>query len=355
MTTRRASTTSPRQIPIGETPVGDGAPAFVIAEIGNTHEGSFGQAQALISAAAECGASAVKLQTHLADAEMVAGAPFPPYFRPGETRRAYFERIAFDEAQYKDLMQLAASLGVVLLSSPFSPEAVDVLETIGISAHKIPSGEITNLPYLDHVARTHKPVILSSGMSSWEELDRAVDTIRRHHDQLIVLQCTSVYPCPPERVGLNLLGEIAARYDTLVGLSDHTLTTSAALAAVTLGACVIEKHFTLSKRMYGPDPQFSLEPQAFAEMTRGIREVELALQHPINKDDLDDFAEMKAIFEKSIVAARDLPSGTIIERDDLATKKPGTGLAPRLLPRLIGRRTNCLVVKDTLLSETHLA
>lgn len=355
MTTSRSAATSPRQISIGGTPVGDGAPVFVIAEIGNTHEGSFGQAQALITAAAECGANAVKLQTHLADAEMVAGAPFPPYFRPGESRRAYFERISFDETQYAALLSLAASLGIVLLSSPFSSEAVDVLETVGIPAHKIPSGEVTNLPYLDHVARTKKPVILSSGMSSWEELDRAVETIRHHHNQLVVLQCTSVYPCPPERVGLNLLGEMAARYDTLVGLSDHTLTTSAPLAAVTLGACVVEKHFTLSKRMFGPDPQFSLEPEAFADMTRGIREIELALRHPVDKNDLGEFDEMKAIFEKSIVAARDLPSGTIIGPDDLATKKPGTGMAPRHLPQLIGRRTTCLVEKDTLLSETHLA
>jgi len=182
-----------------------------------------------------------------------------------------------------------------------------------------------------------------------------VQAIQKPHDQIILLQCTSVYPCPPERIGLNVLGEMAVRYDTLVGLSDHTLTTSAALAAVTLGACVIEKHFTLSKRMYDPDPQFSLEPQTFSEMTSGIREIEVALQHPVDKNDLSNLAEMKAIFEKSIVAARDLPSGTIIGPDDLLTKKPGTGLAPRLLPQLIGRRTTCFVGRDTLLNETHLA
>jgi N,N'-diacetyllegionaminate synthase len=355
MMTKPLSTHSPRQLSIGGTLVGAGAPVFVIAEIGNTHEGSFGQAQALMTAAAESGAHAVKLQTHLADAETVEGAPFPPYFRPGEARRAYFDRIAFNESQYRDLSQLATSLGVVLLSSPFSAEAVDVLDGVGISAYKVPSGEVTNLPYLDHLARTNKPVLLSSGMSSWEELDRAVETIRRYHDQIVVLQCTSIYPCPPERVGLNVLEEMAARYDSLVGLSDHTLTTSAALAAVALGACVIEKHFTLSTRMFGPDPQFSLEPQAFADLTKGIREIEIALQHPVDKNNLDDLSEMKAIFEKSIVAARDLASGTIIEPDDLATKKPGTGLAPRLVPQLIGRRTTCFLQKDTLLTETHLA
>ena len=355
MTARVPLTNPRRQLSIGGRVVGAGAPVFVIAEIGNTHEGSFGQVQALMTVAAECGAHAVKLQTHLAEAETVEGAPFPPYFRPAETRRAYYRRIAFDDSQYRDLSQLAASLGVVLLSSPFSAEAVDALDAVGISAYKVPSGEVTNLPYLDYLARTKKPVLLSSGMSSWEELDRAVETIRRHHDQIVVLQCTSVYPCPYERVGLNVLSEMAVRYDSLVGLSDHTLTMSAALAAVTLGACVIEKHFTLSKRMYGPDSAFSLEPQAFGEMTRGIREIEIALQHPVDKNDLGDLAEMKTVFEKSIVAARDLPLGTILGSDDLTTKKPGTGLAPRLLPQLIGRRTACFVRKDTLLTDAHLA
>jgi N-acetylneuraminate synthase len=326
----------------------------VIAEIGNTHEGSFGQAQALITAAAESGADAVKLQTHIASAETIEDAPFPPYFRPSEARGAYFRRIAFDKAQYHDLVQLAASLNVVLLSSPFSIEAVDFLDAVGIAAHKVPSGEVTNVPYLDHLARSKKPVLLSSGMSSWEELDRAVETIRRHHDQMVLMQCTSIYPCPPERVGLNVLGEMAARYGTLVGLSDHTLSTAVAAAAVMLGACVIEKHFTLSKRMYGPDPPFSLEPAAFAEMTAAIRDVEAALSHPVNKDDLGDFGEMKAIFEKSIVAARDLPPGTVLVSDDLTTKKPGTGLAPKLLPQVIGRRTACFVRKDTLLTDAHL-
>ncbi len=147
MMTRPPATSSPRQVSIGGTLVGAAAPIFVIAEIGNTHEGSFGQAQALMTAAAESGAHAVKLQTHLAEAETVEGAPFPPYFRPVEARRAYFDRIAFDESQYRDLSQLAASLGVVLLSSPFSAEAVDVLDSVGISAYKVPSGEVTNLPY----------------------------------------------------------------------------------------------------------------------------------------------------------------------------------------------------------------
>jgi N-acetylneuraminate synthase len=355
-----AATTSPHvgarraPIAIADRTLGDQAPVFVIAEIGNTHEGSIGQAQALIAAAAEAGADAVKLQTHLAEAETTPDAPFPPYFRPSETRHAYYERIAFDRAQYRDLSQFAASVGVVLLSSPFSIGAVELLESIGAPAYKIPSGEVTNLPYLDHVARLKKPVLLSSGMSSWQELDQAVETIARHHDRIVLLQCTSLYPCPPERVGLNILGEMRTRYGLPAGLSDHTVTIFASLAAVVLGACVIERHFTLSRKMYGPDPAFSLEPHDFLQLVEGIRAIEASLRHPVDKDDLSDVGEMKAIFQKSIVTARDLPAGTILTSEDLTTKKPGTGCPPRRLPEMIGRRTACFLPKDTMLSETHL-
>jgi len=342
-------------IAIAGRTVGKGAPVFVIAEIGNTHEGSFGQAQALIATAVEAGADAVKLQLHIADAETTHDAPFPPYFHPRESRQGYYRRIAFDRSQYRELREFAASLGSILLVSAFSSEAVELLESLDIPGYKIPSGEVTNLPYIDYIAGLKKPILLSSGMSSWGELDQAVETILRHHDQLILLQCTSLYPCPAERVGLNVLGEMRTRYGQPVGLSDHTLTSSAALAAVTLGACVIEKHFTLSRKMYGPDPPFSQEPPQFKEMVSGIREIENALRHPINKDDLNQVKEMKAIFEKSIVAARDIPEGIVLQTEDLTTKKPGTGLPPRRMQEIIGRRTACPIAKNTILSESHLA
>jgi N,N'-diacetyllegionaminate synthase len=335
--------------------IGEGFPALIVAEIGNTHEGSIGQAQALIAAAADSGADAVKLQTHIAEAEMVPQAPFPPYFRPKESRGDYFRRTAFCKEQYLELGEFARQRGVLLLSSPFSIDAVDLLEEVGIAAYKIPSGEVTNLPLLAYIGGLRRPVLLSSGMSSWAELDEAHATLSRHHDQIVILQCTSSYPCPPQSVGINLLREMRERYGGPVGLSDHTTTIFASIAAVTLGASVIEKHFTLSKRMFGPDPPFSHEPAEFAELVRGIREVEAALAHPIDKDNVDQFRDMKAIFEKSIVAARDLPVGTILSEQDLTTKKPGTGLAPRRLPDLLGRRTAVFLPKDSLITESEIA
>ncbi len=335
--------------------IGEGFPALIVAEIGNTHEGSLGQAQALIAAAAESGADAVKLQTHIADAEMIPQAPFPPYFRPNESRGDYFRRIAFGREQYLELREFARQRGVLLLSSPFSIEAVDLLEEVGIDGYKIPSGEVTNLPLLDRVGRLRRPVFLSSGMSSWAELDQAYAAVSRHHDQIVILQCTSTYPCPPHSVGLNLLEDMRERYRRPVGLSDHTTTIFASIAAVALGAHVIEKHFTLSKRMFGPDSPFSHEPAEFADLVRGIREVEAALANPIDKDDIDQFREMKAIFEKSIVTARDLPAGTILSEHDLTTKKPGTGFAPRRLPELLGRRTVVFLPKNSLLTESDIA
>ncbi|MGH6802388.1 MAG: N-acetylneuraminate synthase family protein, partial [Methyloceanibacter sp.] len=216
----------------------------IIAEVGSVHDGSFGNAQRLIDVAAECGADVVKFQTHIASAETLRDAPMPPYFT-GEPRYEYFERTAFTLEQWEALKAHCEGLQVEFLSSPFSVEAVELLEKIGVRRYKVPSGEVTNLPYLEVVAQTGKPVLLSSGMSNWAELDAAVDTMLRHHDRLTVLQCTSEYPCPPERVGLNVMMEMRARYKLPVGLSDHTRTNYAAYAAVVLGASVIEKHFTL--------------------------------------------------------------------------------------------------------------
>jgi len=177
---------------------------MVIAEVGSVHDGSFGNAQRLIDVAAECGADVVKFQTHIASAETLRDAPMPPYFT-GEARHEYFERTAFTLQQWETLKAYCESKGVEFLSSPFSVEAVDLLEKVGVKRYKIPSGEITNVPMIEVIARTGKPLLLSSGMSDWAQLDAAVNTILRHHNCLTVLQCTSEYPCPYERVGLNVM------------------------------------------------------------------------------------------------------------------------------------------------------
>jgi len=327
--------------------------ALIIAEVGSVHDGSFGNAKCLIDVAAECGADAVKFQTHIAEAETLRDAPMPPYFT-GEPRYEYFQRTAFSEEQWRELKAHCQARDVEFLSSAFSVEAVDLLEKVGVERYKIPSGEVTNLPYLDYVARTGKPVLLSSGMSSWAELDEAVNTILACHDQLTVLQCTTEYPCPYEQVGLNVMLEMQERYGLPVGLSDHTLTNYAAFAAVTLGASVIEKHLTFSRRMYGSDARHSLEPDEFADLVRGVRAIETMLAAKVEKGDLSRFTIMKETFEKSVVSLVDIPAGATITREMIGLKKPGTGIPAKCIDKVVGRQARRRIAKDTLIREEDL-
>lgn len=317
------------------------------------HDGSVEHACRMIDVAAECGAGVVKFQTHIAAAETTRGAPPPPYFT-AEPRFEYFQRTAFSEEQWAALKGYCEARGPEFLSSPFSIEAVELLERIGVGRYKVPSGEVTNLPLLEAVAKTGKPVLLSSGMSSWAELDRAVEAVTRHHDRLTVLQCTSEYPCPDEHVGLNVMLEMRERYRLPVGLSDHTMTNYAAYAAVGLGASVIEKHFTLSRQLYGSDARHSLEPAEFAELVKGIRAIETMLAHPVDKDDLDRFKVMKATFEKSLVALEDIPAGATITREMIGIKKPGTGIPAARSGEVIGRRAARFVAADTVLTPEDI-
>ena len=324
-------------------------PVYIIAEIGSVHDGSLGNALHLVDLAAECGANAVKFQTHIAEAETLPNAPSPPFFN-SEPRFDYFRRTSFTPDQWKTLKLACEKRGVTFLSSPFSEEAVGLLELLGVSQYKIPSGEVTNLPLLEKIARLGKPVILSSGMSTWSELDRAVEVIRKEHNRITLLQCTSEYPCSYERVGLNAMLEMQQRYGVPVGLSDHTLTPYATYAAVTLGARVIERHVTFSRSMYGSDAKHSLEPSEFAELVRGVRALEVMLTSQVDKNDLSRLQEMKQTFEKSLVARVDIPAGTIIAREMLGIRKPGTGLSAARLEEVVGKRTIRAIPAATLLT-----
>lgn len=326
---------------------------LIIAEVGSVHDGSHGNAMKLIELAAECGADAVKFQTHIAAAETTRDAPMPPYFK-GEPRFAYFERTGFTLPQWHVLKAHAETCGIEFISSPFSTAAVNLLEELGVDRYKVPSGEVTNLPMLEAMARTGKQVLLSTGMSNWNEIDIAVETIRRHNRDLVVLQCTSAYPCPDERVGLNVLGEMMKRYGVPVGFSDHTLDNFAAFAAAACGASVVEKHLTFSRKMYGSDALNAAEPAEFKELVRGLRAIAAMKTSPVDKDDLAPFRDMKRIFEKSIVAAVDIPQNTIITADMLTAKKPGHGLAPARLSEIIGRRAVRAIPADTLLTLEDL-
>ncbi|MBI4797330.1 MAG: N-acetylneuraminate synthase family protein [Desulfarculus sp.] len=327
-----------------------GQKVFIIAEVGSVHDGSLGNAKRLIDAASACGADAVKFQTHIAEAETTRDAPMPGFFT-GEPRYQYFERTGFGLEQWCELKARCDERGVEFLSSPFSQQAVELLEAVGVARYKVASGEVTNLPLLTALAKTGKPLLLSSGMSSWLELDQAVETVRRYHDDLVVLQCTSEYPCPYEQVGLNVLAEMRARYGLPVGLSDHTLTTHASLAAVTLGASVIERHFTFSRLMYGSDAPHSLEPAEFKGLVEGVQAIETMLAHPVDKSDAARFGEMKRVFEKSLVALGDIPAGAVFTPALVGVKKPGTGLPAARLSEVLGRRARRFLAADAVIQE----
>jgi len=326
----------------------------IIAEVGSVHDGSLGNAKKLIEAAAACGVDAVKFQTHIAEAETLPDAPMPPYFK-GEPRFDYFKRTGFSLEEWRELKQHCQANKVEFLSSPFSLEALELLEQIGVATYKIPSGEITNLPLLEQVAQTQKPVLLSSGMSSWEELDRAVETIRRRHDKVVVLQCTSEYPCPYEQVGLNVMLEMRKRYGLPVGLSDHTLTPYACLAAAALGARVLEKHFTFSRLMYGSDAPHSLEPAQLADLVQGVRAIETMLNSPVDKSDASRFGEMKRIFEKSLVSLAFIPAGADLTPQVVGIKKPGSGIPAARFHEVMGKKAARDIPAGHLLSAEDIA
>tara|TARA_S200000501_G_C20868384_1_gene763088 strand:+ start:4323 stop:5312 length:990 start_codon:yes stop_codon:yes gene_type:complete len=324
---------------------------LIIAELGSVHDGSFGNAINLIKLAASCGADCVKFQTHIANAESLPSAPNPSYFSE-ETRMDYFERTAFNFDQWKSLKRKSEKLGLIFLSSPFSLEAVDILEMLDVQIYKIPSGEVSNLPLLEKIAKLKKPVLLSSGMSNWNELDLAVSIFKKCN--LTVMQCSSIYPCPPEDAGLNVLSEMQKRYNCRVGFSDHTIGLSASISAAALGAKIIEKHLTFSKSMYGSDAKHSMEPNDFKIFCKELKDTWKMLKNPVNKDSNQKYFEMKKIFQKSIVSACNIPKDSMIRLEHLAFKKPGDGIPASNYKNLIGRKTKIDIEKNKKINEKDL-
>jgi N,N'-diacetyllegionaminate synthase len=341
-----------KRVHIAGRELGPGRPALVIAEIGNNHDGSVRQAERLIEAAAEAGADAVKFQSHIAEAEMLPSTPTPPHF--DEPRWEFTKRMELSKDDHVRLKAFAEERGLVFFSSPFSVEAVELLEEVGVPAYKIASGELTNPPLLEAVAATGKPVLLSSGMSGLEDVERAAATLRTNGSDLLVLQCTSNYPCPPELVNLRAMATLGERLGAPYGLSDHTAGVWTSVAAVALGASAVEKHFTLSKRLYGPDHHSSLTPEELAQLVEGVRTVEAAMGTGLKERDpaLDP---ARATFEKSIVARVFIPEGTALEPAMLTTKRPGNGISALHLAEILGRTTARAVEANAQLEEADLA
>ncbi|HYO82395.1 MAG TPA: N-acetylneuraminate synthase family protein [Bryobacteraceae bacterium] len=329
---------------------------LIIAEVAQAHDGSLGTAHAYIDAAARAGADAVKFQTHIAHAESTPGEPWRVRFSPQDASRYdYWKRMEFTETQWAGLADHARQRGLIFLSSPFSMEAVDLLERLEVAGWKVGAGEITNIPMIERMARTGRPVLLSSGMAGWTDLDAAVGAVRRAGAQAGVFQCTTAYPCPPARLGLNVLAELRERYNCPVGLSDHSGTIFAGLAAVSLGAAMLELHIVFSRECYGPDTVASVTIDELSALVKGVRFIEQALAASVDKDAMAaELAEQRRIFGKSVVAARAMAAGQQLSPGDLALKKPGFGIPANRLYDVIGCRLKRNVVADDILTEDDI-
>ncbi len=328
--------------------LGGRGPCFIIAEMGLGHDGSLGAAHAFIDAVAAAGADAVKFQTHIAEAEGTAEEAFRVnVFPQDKTRGDYWRRTAFTEPQWQALKQHADDAGVAFLSSPFSSEAVCLLQRVGVPAWKVASGETSNLPLLREMAATGLPLLLSTGMSTMAEVDAAVASVQEAGAPLVVFQCTNRYPCPPEHLGLNMIAAYRERYGVPIGYSCHSGRAAAGIAARVLGACAVETHVTFSRQCFGPDVPASLTVEEFAGLVRDIRFLETAFNAPVSKDaEAVDLSSLRSLFTKSVVAARDLDVATTLSLADLAFKKPGTGIPASDSDALVGRRLRNRVAQD---------
>ncbi|MGB5717464.1 MAG: N-acetylneuraminate synthase family protein [Gammaproteobacteria bacterium] len=332
------------------------APCTIIAEVGQAHDGSLGMAHAFIDSAAGAGADAIKFQTHIAAAESTLAEPWRKRFSlQDETRLDYWRRMEFSAEQWVGLQRHSEERGLLFLSSPFSMEALELLERIGVAGWKIPSGEINNPQLLEGMGRSGRPVMISTGMSPWPEIDAAVARVRAFKVPLAVLQCTSMYPCPPEQVGLNVIGEFRARYQCAVGLSDHSASIYAGLAAASQGIEVLEVHITPSRELFGPDIPASVTTAELRQLVAGIRAIETMRANPVDKSAPPDaVTPLRDIFMKSVVASSDIPAGTLLRAEHLTTKKPGSGIPAERMESLLGLRTRRAVSRDSLISMDDL-
>jgi N,N'-diacetyllegionaminate synthase len=348
--TERASSPHPAVAALGT------GRCLVIGEVALTHDGSLGLAHAFVDAIANAGADAVKFQTHIAEAESTPAEPFRVAFsRQDATRYEYWKRMAFTEEQWRGLAAHADQRGLLFISSPFSTEAVDLLERVGQPLWKVASGETGNTALLDRILDTRAPVLLSTGMSPLSEIDAAVARVKSRGVPVGVFQCTTAYPCPPEKVGLNLIPFYRQRYGCWVGLSDHSATIYPGLAGVAAGMDMLELHVALSREMFGPDVIASVTTTELRQLVEGIRFIERMRAHPVDKDaSAAETAPLRRLFTRSIVARRPLAAGTVLSQEDLAIKKPGTGLSPAHLDRVIGRRLTRAVAGDQLLAPEDI-
>ncbi|MEZ4856622.1 MAG: N-acetylneuraminate synthase family protein [Gelidibacter sp.] len=315
---------------------------FLIAEIAQAHNGSLETAHTYIDVLSKTGVHAIKFQTHIADAESSIYEPFRIKFsKQDKTRFDYWKRMEFTLAQWKELKAHCNEVGLEFMSSPFSNAAVEVLEEVGVNRYKIGSGEVTNFLLLEKIAQTNKPVILSSGMSSYDELDKAVNFLKSKDVEYSILQCTTSYPTQPEQYGLNVIGELKKRYKVSVGFSDHSAKPETCIAAVALGAEILEFHAVLDRQQFGPDVTSSLTIDEISALVTSVTTIEKAVQHPVDKNNNSSFKDLKSIFEKSLAVNKDLKKGHQLTFEDLEAKKPANkGIAATYFNSVIDKTIN---------------
>jgi N,N'-diacetyllegionaminate synthase len=329
---------------------------YIIAEIGQAHEGSLGILHSYIDALAPTGVDAVKFQMHIAEAESSTHEPFRVKFSLEDaTRFDYWKRLGFSLDQWKGIKKHCDEVGLDFICSPFSNLAVDWLEEIGVAQYKIGSGEVNNFLLLEKIAQTGKPLILSSGMSSYAELDQAVAFLKERKVAFSILQCTTAYPTQPENYGLNVIQELKERYGVPVGFSDHSAKTATCIAAAALGASILEFHVVFDRQLFGPDSKSSLTIAETKDLVLAVRDIATALSNPIDKNNTVEFSALKQIFEKSLAVNKDLPQNHILTFDDLESKKPkGFGIDASRFQEVIGKVLNKDLKQRDFLNEGDL-
>lgn len=329
---------------------------YLIAEISANHDGKLERAEAIVRAAADAGADAIKLQTYTADTLTIPCDN--EYFRikgtlwEGKTLHDLYQEAYTPWEWQPRLKALANDLGMDCFSTPFDATAVDFLEKMDVPCHKVASFEVVDIPLLKKIAATGKPVIMSTGMASLAEIDDAVRTLREHGTQeLALLKCTSAYPAPPEEANLRTIPHLAQAFNCVAGLSDHTLGSAVAVGAVALGARILEKHFTLARADGGPDSAFSMEPDEFKQMVQDIRTVEKALGSVCY--DLTPKQKESKVFRRSLFVVKDMKAGDVFTEENVRSIRPGYGLHPRFLSIILGKQAATNLRQGTPLSLSY--
>jgi pseudaminic acid synthase len=338
-------------IRIGEREIGPHCPVYVIAELSANHNQDFGEAVKLVHAAKESGADAVKIQTYTPDTITIDC--INKYFQIGTGTQWEGENLyeLYGEAYtpwdwQPKLQKIANDIGLDFFSTPFDPTAVEFLEKMKIPVYKIASFELVDIPLIRMIARTGRPIIMSTGMATFAEIGEAVGAIREEgNDQVVLLKCTSAYPALPEDMNLLTIPDMAEKFNVPVGLSDHTLGTTIPVAAVALGACIVEKHFTLSRDILGPDSSFSLEPHEFRTMVNAIHETKRALG-TVNYT-MTDHEKASSVFRRSLFAVEDIADGELLTVKNVRSIRPGYGLLPKYLPEILGKHAKRKICRGT--------